>query len=258
MANKSLWSSFLSVAYRTTLVVYSLLGTACDPRTFDDGFEDAELQPDIWQLDAHPACLIETSADKVREGNLALRIEAPEGLRCELIPRVYPPLQTKFRREPFGHERWYKFSVFVDDLGTSREPSGLGDNTIVAQWHSSPDPFFRKERGRGPPLALRIFDGTWGITYGWDTKLHSDTKYLASNWHWVGPVKIGRWIDWSFRVVWSYEDDGVTEVWKDSELVMERTGPNLFNDFRGVYLKLGLYHPRSDQTIFLDRVSITN
>lgn len=246
------------MAYGTTIVVLCLLGAGCDPRTFEDGFEDPENWGDMWQFDAHPACLMETSTDKVREGSLALRIRAAEGLRCELVPRVYPPLQSKFRREPFGHERWYNFSVLVDDLGTRREPKGLGDNTIVAQWHSSPDPFVRKEGGRGPPLALRIYDGKWGITYGWDENLRSDSKYLASNWHWLGPVETGRWIDWSFRVVWSYEADGITEVWRNAELVMERRGPNLYNDFRGVYLKLGLYHPRSDQTIFLDRVSITN
>jgi len=210
MANTKRQSSLYLVACATAIIVLSLLGTSCDPRTFEDGFEEGGNLSDIWQLDAHQDCLMETSADKVREGDFALRIRALEGLRCELIPRIYPRLQTKFRREPFGDERWYKFSVFVEDLGESRIPNSLGDNTIVAQWHSSPDPFFRKERGRGPPLALRIYDGTW------------------------------------------------TEVWKNSELVMERKGANVFNDFRGVYLKLGLYHPTSDQIIFLDRVSITN
>ncbi len=240
------------------VVAFFSVVTGCDPRTFDDGFEDFEGRHEVWQFDAHESCGMDAVADNVRSGSLSLRIRAPEGLRCELVPKVYPSLQAKYRREPFGRTRWYNFSVYVEDLGNSPEPRDYGDNTIVAQWHSSPDPFFADEGGRGPPLALRIYNDTWGITYGWERDLRSTSRYLANNWHWVGPVQTGRWIDWSFRVTWSYDNDGVTEVWRDGELVMERTGPNAFNDFRGVYLKLGLYHPTSDQTILLDRVSIEN
>ena len=81
---------------------------------------------------------------------------------------------------------------------------------------------------------------------------------LDNNWHWAGRVETGRWIDWTIRVVWSYKDDGITEIWRDSELMMQRSGPNTYNDLRGVYLKLGLYHPTDDQIIFLDSVSIEN
>ena len=207
-----------------------------------------------------PSCVFATTSREVRHGKLALEIRGPEGARCEIVPKLYSALQTKFRREPFDNERWYRFSVYVEELGEAGIPKDLGDNTIVAQWHSSPDRLPRKEAGRGPPLALRIFDGEWGITYGWDSDLTSDPRYLANNWQWVGPVEIGRWIDWSFRVIWSHDldSDGVTEVWKDGDVVMQRVGPNTFNDIRGVYLKLGLYHPTADQVILLDRVSITN
>ena len=242
----------------TAVLVFCVVGTGCGSRTFEDGFEGPDHLEVMWQIDAHDSCFMEKAADRPREGDLALRVHGPEGLRCEVVPRIYSGLRAKFRREPFGRKRWYRFSVFVEDLGEVRESKDLGDNTLVAQWHSSPDRLLRKEGGRGPPLALRIIDGKWGITYGWDKKFRSDARYLAKNWHWIGPVETGRWIDWTFGVLWSYEDDGITEVWRDSELVMERKGPNVFNDLRGVYMKLGLYHPTSDQTIILDRISITD
>ena len=240
------------------LIAIMLLATTWDPRTFVSSFEERENKDSKWQVDADPACRMESSSQQVREGNTALRIRAPKGLRCELVPRIYPVFQDMFFREPFSSDRWYRFSIFVDDLGDIDDADDLGDNTIVAQWHSSPDPFLRKEGGRGPPLALRIFNGTWGITYGWDGRFRSKVGRLDNNWHWAGRVETGRWIDWTFHVVWSYKDDGITEIWRDSELILQRSGPNTYNDLRGVYLKLGLYHPTDDQIIFLDSVSIEN
>ena len=240
------------------LVAGLLLLKNCEPRTFASSFEASENWDSNWQVDADPSCRIERSAEEVRAGSYALKIQAPEGLRCEIIPRVNPSFQEKFFREPYASDRRYRFSIFLEDLGERRDTDKLGDNTIVAQWHSSPDPFLCKEGGRGPPLALRIFKGTWGITYGWDARFRSNVGRLANNWHWLGRVETGRWIDWTFRVVWSYKNDGVTEIWRDSELLMQRSGPNTYNDLRGVYLKLGLYHPTDDQIIFLDSVSIDN
>lgn len=249
-------SNYRILAIAIILVGVGFLVKSLGPPVFTNGFENESIDKRVWQVDADSACRIETSAEQVREGAWALRVQAPEGLRCELVPRIYTAILGKFFREPFATERWYRFSIFVDDLGTSTGDEKLGDNTLVAQWHSSPDYFPKKEAGRGPPLALRIFDGKWAITYGWDARLKSKNGRLANNWHWVGPVETGRWMDWTFRVVWSHGSDGVTDIWRDSELVMSRSGPNTYNDLRGVYLKLGLYHPASDQTIYLDRVSI--
>ena len=247
----------LTLSYRNTLYLLAVTVLGCGHGSFEDGFEGPQVLSEAWKVDAHWDCEMRSSGSQSHSGTKSLEIVAPEGARCEIVPRVYSDLESKFRREPFEHSRWYRFSVFVEDLGERRPISDLGDNTIVAQWHSSPDPFFG-EKGRGPPLALRILDRTWGITFGWDEEFRSTRRYLARNWHWVGPVEEGRWIDWSFHVIWSYGADGLTQVWKDSELVMDRRGPNVYNDVRGVYLKLGLYHPRSDQQIRIDTVSIAD
>ncbi|HEX6996411.1 MAG TPA: polysaccharide lyase [Gammaproteobacteria bacterium] len=228
------------------------------PRPFDAGFEDGALVASDWQIDAHPRCALAVSSAQARTGASSLRVEAPKGLRCEVVPRTVPRYLEKLVREPFGQERWYRFSVFVETLGEpAGEPGALTDNTVVAQWHSSPDPLFAGEKGRGPSLALRIQGGRWGITYGWDSSFASSDA-AAGDWHWAGEVATGRWIDWEFRVRWSYGADGLTEVWRDGEPVFRREGPNTYHDLRGVYLKLGLYHPTDDTVVYFDRVSLTD
>ena len=242
---------------RCTWLLASLcLLSGCGAGQFKDGFETGAIDTRVWQIDANPECLLRPTDDLAREGKWSLQIRARKHLRCELVPRVHSAIGAKFRREPFGKERCYRFSTRIGAMPTEPSADSPDGNTIVAQWHASPDPILRKEGGRGPPLALRIQGGRWGITYGWEEDFQSSNEYVANNWQWIGPIETDRWIDWAFRVTWSYGDDGITEVWRDSELVMRRRGPNAYNDFRGVYLKLGLYHPTSDQEIYIDRIAI--
>ncbi len=241
----------------TVLVaLVGLLAAGCGPAPLHDDFEGPVISSANWQLDMDRACRYEI-VDLQKGGGSALRIDAPAEARCEITPKLFPDWQRSFVREPFGEERWYRFSVYVEDMRGAKKSDDITDNTIVAQWHSSPDYWPRKEASRGPPLALRIHNGRWGITYGWDRSLKSEPRYLARRWHWVGRVQTGEWIDWSFRIIWNYGDSGLTEVRKDGALVMQRMGPNAYNDLRGVYFKLGLYHPTIDKTIFLDRVVVT-
>ena len=51
----------------------------------------------------------------------------------------------------------------------------------------------------------------------------------------------GAWTDWVFHVKWSYGPDGVLEVWKNSQKIVTKSGPNTFNDARGPYMKMGIY-----------------
>ena len=59
-----------------------------------------------------------------------------------------------------------------------------------------------------------------------------------------------------FHFRWPYRDDGLTGIWKDGILIARRTGPNFYNDFRGVYLKLGLYNPSHPRAVYHDEVRI--
>ena len=226
-----------------------------DPRVIVTDFEDQkEFQKD-WLVDSDPSCRITLSSSDVVAGGRALKVQAPEGSRCEIVPRVFGPLAYKFLREPFHEERVYSFSVLAQPAAAG-ESDDLRENTVIAQWHASPDPYLDDGTARGPPLALRIHDGKWGITYGWDSNPMSKSGYLANNWQWVGALDTGSWVDWEFQVTWSYQEDGLVKVFKDRQLVFRREGPNAYRDLRGVYMKIGVYHPFANTTIFLDRLVV--
>ena len=58
----------------------------------------------------------------------------------------------------------------------------------------------------------------------------------------IGPQERGRWTDFVARFVFSHEDDGITQVWRDGTLVVDRVGmPNHYNNARGPYIKFGFY-----------------
>lgn len=218
---------------------------------FVGDFESGEIAEDEWQRDSKGDCSIRPVTAPVRAGNYAAEFVTTAGGRCELLPWIGSTILGRQIREPFNMDRWYAFSVY---LPADREPDK--QNEVIAQWHSSRDVFFGEKGGRGPPLALRIEGEHWKITYGWDAALVSRGKYKAGHTLWAEPYTTGRWTDWVFHVRWSHRSDGLTEVWRDGKLIARREGPNAYNDLRGVYLKLGIYHPGRERTLYLDEVRI--
>ncbi len=233
------------------LASLGLTAPAAALEDFVDGFESG-LSETAWKRDGDTECRITVSDEVARSGKRAIRFDAGPGSRCEIVPWLGTGLLGSMKREPFERERWYGFSVFIPPEWTPHER-----NEIIAQWHGSRDVPFG-ERGRGPPLALRIHREQWWITYGWDEDFKSSPGYRAKWTLWTGPVTPGQWTDWLFRVIWSHDDAGETDVWMNGEMVAQRRGPNTYNDLRGVYLKLGDYHPGVRRTVFIDDVTLTN
>ena len=139
---------------------------------------------------------------------------------------------------------WYGFSIYL--------PSDyISDRTweIVAQWHGWPDgyPTFLpgEEYWRNPILALRTTGGQWSIGNYWDSKENTgdiNNRTYDGNKLWeLGAYEKEKWVDWVFHIKWSYESDGILEVWKDGELVISRVGPNCYNDKIGHYFQMGIY-----------------
>lgn len=220
-----------------------------------EGFEGGVIDPKWWEIDTRGPCDMQMVSSPVRRGESALRFDAGEGARCEIVHWPRERFLQWFRREPYHRDRWYGFSIYLP------ADRNLGDperNEVVAQWHGSGDVWFFEPGGRGPPLALRIQGRLWRITFGSDSDLRSEPGVKTADVLWTGPTELGTWTDWVFHVVWSHEGDGVTEVWKNGEKVAEHFGPNAFNDLRGVYMKLGSYHPRADQRLVLDEVRVGN
>ena len=137
--------------------------------------------------------------------------------------------------DTIGEEYWYGFSVL---LPSPFPADNLMD--IVAQWHGHPD---AGEENQNPPLQLNMRDGKWQIKTTWNAiqpTIKANQQSVMIN---VGTPQTDQWTDWVFRVKWSYGSDGILQVWKNGDKVVDRTGPNCFNDEQGLFFKLGLYKP---------------
>ncbi len=138
-----------------------------------------------------------------------------------------------------GKEYWYGFSIYLPD---AYKPDNIWE--IVAQWHGVPD-FKLGETWRNPVMALNTSGGVWSVSNIWDAKPNTFASgkkvYGGGHKYDLGPYRTGVWTDWVFHVKWSYEKDGLLEVWKNGKRLVEQRGPNCFNDAKGPYFKMGIY-----------------
>lgn len=150
------------------------------------------------------------------------------------------------------HEYWYGFSIFLPE-------TYLQDKIweVVAQWHGQPD-FDIGEDWRLPVLSLRTERGIWRLFNTWDKKrntfvdgipVYGETEIIE-----LGAYETGVWTDWVIHVRWSYSPFGFLRVWKNGELVVEKIGPNCYNDEKGPYFKMGLYKGWADPNVECDAV----
>jgi len=235
-------------------LAFLLVSTGCSQaEDFSDDLESGVLAEELWQIDGAKGCSIELTDRKAASGRYSIEFIAPPRARCEVVPRVFSGWIGKFRHEPFGEERWYAFSTYLAEPWPDN-----AKNEIIAQWHANRDAFVGDVPARGPPLAIRLYGGQFVITQGADADFVSDEQWIARTRLWNGPVVAGRWLHWKVQARWSYEDDGMTRIWLNDELIVDDQGPNTYNDLRGVYLKLGPYHPDQSRTMYIDDVHVGN
>jgi len=144
-----------------------------------------------------------------------------------------------------GNEYWYGFSIFLP------EPFEVNSAwESVANWHGRPDFDIGEDfHGQGAPLTLYTAhpqtDPGWTLNIRWDSKPNSTPGGVpdieGSNYYGFGPYETGVWTDWVFHVKWSYESDGFLQIWKNHVKVLNRNGPNCYNDEYGPYFKMGVY-----------------
>ena len=203
-------------------------------------------------------------AAPVKKGNRSARF---------LLRRDDPDVHDSRRAEvrmtsaKIGSEHWQAFSTYLpEDWEVEEAP------VTVAQWHAVPDKFIG-EAGRPPPLRLLVIGDTWQVARIWDENKLSAVpmqEFLPTGYELIELQKIvpGEWVEWVFHLVWHYDGSGLTEIWRNGDLVVRREGPNAYNDRLAPYLKLGLYipewakaQPNSElhrREIFLDEVFVLN
>lgn len=151
--------------------------------------------------------------------------------------------EIKLPKEPGGEsvERWYAFSIFLPQ-DFAIDPA----NEVVAQWHGSPDVDEGEGKKASPPMALRVINGQWLITWRWDSRRVTIPieKPEGNSEKLIGKYKVNEWTDWVFHVKRSYKQDGFFEVWQNGKKVLENHGPNTYNDKLGAYFKTGIYKPK--------------
>lgn len=152
-----------------------------------------------------------------------------------------------------GKEYWYGFSIMLPD---DYVPDRIWE--IVAQWHGVPD-FDIGDNWRNPVMALSTTGGRWSWVSRWDAKRNTFAsgrrEYGGTHNYDLGPYRTGVWTDWVVHVKWSYAPDGILQVWKDGEMVIDQDGPNAFNDKDGPFFKMGLYKGWRDPNRPSDKVS---
>jgi len=215
-------------------VVFLLVAAATAP-PFRGDFESGDLSGWTLELPGPDAARVVTSP--VRAGRYAVRIEWNRDQ-----PLVNNGLRSEITHEGTGSvhhdpDRWFAFSQFFPQEWES-DPLSMD---IVTQWHQSPD----RELGeawRVPPLALGVLGDRFQLEASWDAReLTPASGPQGRAVLGLGPIVRGRWIDWVVHVRWSYDRDGLIEVWRDGVQMTRRQGPVGYNDRRDTYFKTGIY-----------------
>ena len=131
---------------------------------------------------------------------------------------------------PRGGERWATFSLYLPgpaDGGEQWDPDAR-NNDVVFQIHAFPDP---DENRAVPPLSMNSSSGDWMIFEATDADPSlADDEYDRIGEVWRAPYETGVWTDWVYHFRFSPDrddPDGLLEVWKDGERVVDRHGITL-------------------------------
>jgi len=227
---------------------------------------DSSPQWEAWDIEravgASHALLPENNV--VASGNQSLKVHLKStdeptlgGKRAEItLPKVDFPEKTYV----------YKFKVYLPEdwqLDSNEYPE------IIAQWHGWPD-LHLGETWRSPPLSIMLRDNKWVIETRWDPKAitinnnprHSTPKGdFQELWESDYTNDRGRWTDWLFKVKWSYTETGELLVYKNNKMVLNHSGPNMYNDVEGPYFKIGVYkrlwsNAITDRILYFDDVIV--
>ncbi|MBN8733201.1 MAG: polysaccharide lyase [Acidobacteria bacterium] len=172
-------------------------------------------------------------SEPVRSGKYAMRFElragdspGGDGIRAELKEQHLVPLRR---------EIWYSFSTFI--------PASFPrwkDNSVISQWKGSTDE--GEYDDRSPILAHRYWDHALVIDIRHSsTPLQQGNDGERSTLLRIPNFPRGVWHDFRYRIVWAH-DEGEIDCWLNGKQVIRYRGPAGYNDTRGPYFKLGLYH----------------
>jgi hypothetical protein len=187
--------------------------------------------------------------------------------------------ELRLHAAEFGRTYEYKVGSFVPG-------EWVGDPVpvTVVQWHNVPE-LWSGESGLGPllkvpgvapmlkfvglesllapgvqgsVLSVNVEGDEWVVGLEWGRGPswldHKGDIHTATLWH--GKLDRNRWVNWDFRVKWSYEGDGAIDILKDNDPIVRYEGPTSYVGTLAPYLKIGLYVPA--WKVFPDSPTETN
>jgi hypothetical protein len=134
-----------------------------------------------------------------------------------------------------GCDYWYGFRMYLPaDWEFDHEYE------VLAQWKGKRDRDLG-EQSKSPALALRSRGNVWYITNRWDDRAVTPANHSPNETLWQEDREAGVWTEWVVHARWSFRADGLLEIWKDGRQIVEKQGPNTYNDRRGMYFKIWVY-----------------
>src|ERR1700754_2891267 len=230
-----------------------------DPMLLESTFEDAH-DFDKWSKETCRPGALEISTEVARKGRSSARFEFTKADVTDFNGYVRSELRLGSETE---NERWYGFSNYL--------PSDFVADPLpekIAQWHEVPD-WELGESWRSPPISLGIENDRFYLQILWaaaavNTNATRDGEKKVD----LGPVDKDKWNDWVFHIKFSYQSDGIVEIWKNKQKIFDYSGPNSFNDKHLPYFKIGIYKwgwkgwasysPEEKRVLFYDEVRIGN
>jgi len=227
------------IAVVLVVVAGCLTSLANTSLLFEDTFDSGSFQPFAGGAGWNQTQFTENSQGEI--------VASPvrSGAGAAQFTLTYPDRRAeknKFAAGRPGAERWFGLSTHI--------PNSWPDHngfTIVTQIKGSPD---SNEPDRSPFLSIEMRNGIWSIFSRWDA---SPISQPAENGNggtiqsaniYEGAYSKGSWTDWVIHAKWSYEDDGLLEIWQNGNRIVNRTGPNCYNDTEhGFHFKIGMYKP---------------
>jgi len=223
----------------------------------ESSFEDA-ADLDKWTKEICRPDALRISGEKARKGRSSARFEFSKSDVTNYNGYVRSELRLGSETD---NERWYGFSNYL--------PADFVTDPMaekIAQWHEVPD-WELGESWRSPPISLGIKNDRFYLQILWAAALvnTNDTKDGEKNVD-LGAVERDQWNDWVFHIKFSYQADGILEIWKNKKKIYSYYGPNSFNDRNLPYFKIGIYKwgwkgwaeysPEDKRVLYYDEVRI--
>ncbi|MGH8504237.1 MAG: polysaccharide lyase [Gammaproteobacteria bacterium] len=213
---------------------------------FSDKFDERSFSG--WSPSGNDTATIVNSP--VRGGNYAAELKLD---RANDNVSYRTELSLQQPRFEIGKEYWIGFSNQVPE----------GGRFFALQIHKIREA--QDQTGR-QPLTLNADSSNWTINVNFDGNAATTTSTDSTKSFGAGSLNQGQWTDWVIHIKFSFEDDGLLEVWKNGSQIVNYQGPNCYNDELGPYLKIGIYNPawgggsgasESDKrTIYYDQVTV--